>query len=49
MNFNNNKSAIDNVEFVEQSIKDHLQSGCIEKDPFQPLVVSPLSVAHNKG
>ena len=49
MNFKNNKSALDNVEFVEQSIKDLLESGCIEKVPFQPFVVSPLSVAHNKG
>lgn len=29
MNFKNNKSALDNVEVVEQSIKDLLESGCI--------------------
>lgn len=26
-----------------------MESGCIEIVPFQPFVVSPLSVAHNKG
>ncbi|XP_062618634.1 uncharacterized protein LOC134280240 [Saccostrea cucullata] len=49
MKFKNNKSALENVEFVNSSISDLLESGCIEKVSFQPFVVSPLSVAVNKG
>ena len=45
----NNRSALDNVEFVQQAIADLLETGCIQKVPFQPFIVSPLSVAVNKS
>ena len=49
MNINNNKSAIKNEHFVDQSISDLLESGCVQEVPFHPWVVSTLSVAENKG
>ena len=45
----NNRSALDNVEFVQPAIADLLETGCIQKVPFQPFIVSPLSVAVNKS
>ena len=49
MNIKNNTSAIKNEHFVDQSISDLLESGCIQEVPFHPWVVSTLSVAENKG
>ena len=49
MNIKNNKSAIKNEHFVDQSISDLLESGCVKEVPFPPWVVSSLSVAENKG
>ena len=49
MNIKDNKSAIKNEHFVDQSISDLLESGCVQELPFHPWVVSPLSVAENKG
>jgi hypothetical protein len=49
MKFKNNKSAINNELFVDKSISDILESGCVQEVPFQPFVVSPLSVAENKA
>ena len=49
MNIKNNKSAVKNEHFVDQSISDLLESGCVQEVPFHPWVVSPLSVAENKG
>ena len=49
MNIKNNKSAIKNEHFVDQSISDLLESRCVQEVPFHPWVVSPLSVAVNKG
>ena len=44
---NNNKSAIDNLEFVENSIAELLLKKCIIETPFMPHVVNPLSVSEN--
>lgn len=49
MKMKNNKSAIKNEQFVDQSISDLLDSGCMQEVPFEPYVISPLSVAENKG
>ena len=49
MKFKNNKSAITNELFVDKSISDLLESGCVQEVPFQPFVISPLSVAENKA
>ena len=35
MFFKNNKSAIDNAKFVDQSTADLLETGCIERVPYQ--------------
>jgi hypothetical protein len=45
MQFNNNKSALENNEFVNEAISELLDNGCIHEVPFQPFVVNPLSVA----
>jgi hypothetical protein len=45
MQFNNNKSALENSEFVNEAISELLDNGCIHAVPFQPFVVNPLSVA----
>lgn len=49
MRIKNKKSAIKNEHFVVQSILDLLDIGCVQKVPFEPYVISPLSVAENKG
>ena len=48
MYFKNNKSALDNSEFVDQTVSELVDSGCVHKVHFIPYVVSPLSVATNK-
>jgi hypothetical protein len=45
MQFNNNKSALENSEFVNEAISELLDNGCIHAVPFQPFVVNPLGVA----
>lgn len=49
MYFKNNKSAKDNIEFEDKSVSELLEIGCMQEVPFRPYVVSPLSVAVNKG
>ena len=49
MNIKNKTSAIKNEHFVDQSISDLLESGCVQEVPFHPWVVSTHSVAENKG
>ena len=49
MFFKNNKSALDNSEFVDQAVSELVDSGCVHEVPFIPYVVNPLSVATNKS
>ena len=49
MFFKNNKSALDNSEFVDQAVSELVYSGCVQNIPFIPYVVDPLSVATNKS
>jgi hypothetical protein len=44
----NNRPALDNVEFVQQTTADLLETSCIQKVPFQPFVISSSSVAVNE-
>ncbi|XP_045166502.2 uncharacterized protein LOC123529945 [Mercenaria mercenaria] len=44
----NNRSARENVSFVEQEIQDLLDKGIISKSEKTPKVVNPLTVAINK-
>lgn len=43
----NNQSALDNHDFVSESLRELLQDGSAREVEFQPKVVSPLSVATN--
>ena len=45
----NNKSAIDNPQFVESEITNLLNKGCISEVFTKPKVVNPLTVAYNKN
>ena len=49
MFFKNNKSALDNSEFVDQAVSELVYSDCVHNVPFIPYVVNPLSVATNKS
>jgi len=49
MRLENNRSALKNSEFVTKSINELLTSGCIVEVPFQPHIVSSLSVATQKS
>jgi hypothetical protein len=49
MYFKNNKSALDNSEFVDQAVSELVDSGCVHEVPFITCVVNPLSVATNKS
>jgi hypothetical protein len=49
MYFKNNKSALDNSEFVDQAVSELVDNGCVHEVPFIPYVVNPLSVATNKS
>ena len=44
----NNKSARDNMEFVNGAVSELVKKGCVIKVPFKPHVVNPLSVSINK-
>ena len=44
----NNKSALENAEFVDQEIEKLLGKNCIEMVSSKPRVVNPLTVAGNK-
>ncbi|XP_053391340.1 uncharacterized protein LOC128554120, partial [Mercenaria mercenaria] len=44
----NNKSALDNLEFVSSEIKNMLAKGCISEVQSAPEVVNPLTVAINR-
>ena len=45
--FKNNRSALDNSEFVLQAINDLLSCGAVVESATPPLVVNPLTVADN--
>lgn len=45
---NNNRSAIDNSDFVTQVISDLIDKGCVIEVPFKSHVVNPLTVSINK-
>ena len=45
MAMKNNKSALFHSDFVDVTILDLLDTGCIVETPFQPFVVNPLSVS----
>ena len=47
--FRNNKSSLKNPEFVSEAITKLLQDGLVRESLTKPQVVSPLSVAENKG
>ena len=49
MSYKNNKSALSHSSFVESTISELLSLGCIVNVPFQPYIVSPLSVAENSS
>ena len=44
----NNRSALENGEFVDQEIEKLLNKSCIEMFTSQPRVVNPLTVAGSK-
>ena len=48
MKFKNNQSALKHSDFVDSTISELLNDGCIYQVPFQPFVVNPLSVAVKK-
>ena len=45
----NNKSSLDNPEFVQEAIQDLLNSGSVVKTTEKPLVINPLTVAKSKN
>ncbi|CAC5396422.1 unnamed protein product [Mytilus coruscus] len=49
MFFKNNKSALLNELFVNQTVSELVSTGCVVEVPFQPHVVNPLSVAIQKS
>ena len=46
---NNNRSAINNSEFVSEAVDELVRSGCVLEVPFIPYLVSPLSVSINSS
>ena len=44
-----NKTAIDNPDFVSDKIINLTDSGSLIYVPFKPIVVNPLSVAYNSS
>ena len=44
-----NKTAIDNSDFVSDKIINLTDSGSVIDVPFKPIVVNPLSVAYNSS
>ncbi|VDI59227.1 Hypothetical predicted protein [Mytilus galloprovincialis] len=49
MHINNNKSSLDNKDFVSSEILNLLKKGCIKEVSTIPLIVNPLTVAFNKS
>ena len=47
--FKNNKSALDNIDFVTKSIEELLKSNSVIESEKQPHVVKPLSVPQNSA
>lgn len=45
----NNRSALDNTDFVESEISKLLNIGCIEEADEKPFVINPLTVAQNRN
>ena len=45
----NNKTDMDNTDFVSDTIIDLIDSGSVIEVPFKPIVVNPLSVAFNSS
>ena len=45
----NNLSACYNEDFVSGTISELLESSCVRRIPFKPIVVNPLSVAENSS
>ena len=45
----NNLSACNNEDFVSGTVSELLESGCVRRVPFKPIVVNPLSVAENSS
>ena len=43
--FENNKSALDNFEFVNEALAGLVETGCVLEVPFLLKVISPLSVS----
>ena len=43
----NNKSSLENDEFVKEAITDLLKSGSIMESQVKPFVINPLTVAQN--
>ena len=42
--FKNNRSSLSHAQFVEEAIRDLVESGCIAQTKIPPRVVNPLSV-----
>ena len=49
MHFKNNRSALENSDFVEGAIDELLRYNLIQEYSEPPFVISPLSVAENNG
>ena len=47
--FQNNKSATNNYDFVIDSIDELVRTNRVVEVPFVPKVVNPLSISTNKG
>ena len=45
----NNKSALNNREFVDQAVKDLIGKNCVYEVSVKPHNISPLSVAENSS
>ena len=44
---NNHMSAVQNVQFVNESVQQLLCSGCVSEVQTAPVIISPLSVVEN--
>ena len=42
--FKNNRSSLSHAQFVEEAIRDLVESGCVAQTKVPPRVVNPLSV-----
>lgn len=49
MHKSNNRSAVQNSDFVTSAIDDLVSSGCAVQVPFKPFIVNPLSVSIQKS